>query len=81
MPAAHKYNRTKACLNSKSTNFRTFRKSNLSETSLFSFKNDKKKIDTKKIISFHLINKMKKDNYRMGKRRKRNNFKRKFSNI
>lgn len=61
MPAANKYNRTKACLNSKSTNFRTFRKSNLSETSLFSFKNARKKIDTKKILSFHLINKMKKD--------------------
>ena len=61
MPAANKYNRTKACLNSKSANFRTFRKSNLSETSLFSFKNARKKIDTKIILSFHLINKMKKD--------------------
>ena len=61
MPAPHKYNRTKTFSDSKQTYFRTFRKSNSSEISLFSHYSNEKKIDTKKVRSFPLINKIKKE--------------------
>jgi len=61
MPAPHKYNRTKTFSDSKQTYFRTFRKSNSSESSLFSHYSNEQKIDTKKVRSFPLINKIKKE--------------------
>ena len=59
MPAPHKYNRTKTFSSIKHINFRTFRQSYSSESSLFSHYNNGKKIDIKKIRSFPLINKIK----------------------
>ena len=61
MPASHKYNRKKTFSNSKETYFRTFRKSYSLKSSLFSYYNNGKKIDTKRIRSFPLINKLGKE--------------------
>ena len=61
MPASHKYNRAKIFLNSKTTLLRTSHIYNSFETSLFSYHRHKKIIETKKISSFLLNKKIKKE--------------------